>query len=287
MNQVYAARWPKDPPARTTVVVLKPLTIPDALVEMSLVAVPNGADRHVVHPSDWIKSPNPYSYGIRTGNMLFMSGLLSRSGKDNTAVKGDVADQTKVVLENGAQILAAAGMGLDDVVSARVFLRDGAHFDAMNKAYRPFFPADPPARATVVTGLTAPDYLVEITMVAVKDPSRAAVGPAKGAASNYSTAMKAGNRIFLSGVLAAPGRIGGASQTADALAQIKRTLESGGFGVNDVADVIVYVSDMDAVADINRSYREVLSSAQPARTVMGADVIAREAVVEIMLSAAK
>jgi enamine deaminase RidA (YjgF/YER057c/UK114 family) len=35
-------------------------------------------------------------------------------------------------------------------------------------AYRPYFPATPPARATVTMGLTGADYLIEITMVAVK-----------------------------------------------------------------------------------------------------------------------
>src|SRR5438094_141940 len=82
----------------------------------------------VVHPSDWIKSPNPYSYGIKTGNTLFLSGLISRNGKDNTTVKGDVSAQTKTVLDNGAAILKQAGMSFADVVSARVFLPDDTTF---------------------------------------------------------------------------------------------------------------------------------------------------------------
>ena len=55
-----------------------------------MVAVPNGGERVVIHPSDWIKSPGPYSYGIKAGNTLFLAGLVSRNGKDNTNVKGDV-----------------------------------------------------------------------------------------------------------------------------------------------------------------------------------------------------
>ena len=87
-----------------------------------MVAVPTGGERRVVHPSDWIASPNPYSYGIKSGNTLFLSGLVSRNGKDNTRVKGDITTQTKTVLDNGAAILKAAGMSFADVVSARVFL---------------------------------------------------------------------------------------------------------------------------------------------------------------------
>ena len=73
MNEVYSTYWPKDPPARTTVVVTQPLALADGLIEISAIAVPNGAERKVIHPSDWIKSPNPYSYGIKTGDTLFLS----------------------------------------------------------------------------------------------------------------------------------------------------------------------------------------------------------------------
>src|SRR5262249_9880389 len=71
MNEVYSTYFPKDPPARTTVVVPQPLANADGLIEIAMVAVPNGGERVVVHPSDWIKSPNPYSYGIKSGNTLF------------------------------------------------------------------------------------------------------------------------------------------------------------------------------------------------------------------------
>src|SRR5207247_3123455 len=82
MNEVYRTYWPKDPPARTTVVAN--LVLPEALVEIAMVAVPKGKERTVVHPADWMQSPNPYSYGIKTGNTLFLAGLVSRNGKDNS-----------------------------------------------------------------------------------------------------------------------------------------------------------------------------------------------------------
>src|SRR5580765_5653582 len=60
MNEVYATYWPKDPPTRTTVVVTQPLAQADGLIEISAVAIPNGGERVVVHPSEWVKSANPY-----------------------------------------------------------------------------------------------------------------------------------------------------------------------------------------------------------------------------------
>jgi 2-iminobutanoate/2-iminopropanoate deaminase len=120
MNEAFRASWPVDPPTRTTVVTN--LVLPGALVEMTMIAVPNGGDRHVVHPSGWQRSPSPYSYAIQAGDALFLSGLISRNGRDNTAVPGDVATQSRVVLDNAGEILAAAGRTFADVVSARVYL---------------------------------------------------------------------------------------------------------------------------------------------------------------------
>ena len=154
MNEAYSGFWTKDPPTRTTVVA--DAVLPDALVEISMIAVPTGAERVVIHPSGWIKSPSPYSYAIRTGDTLFLSGLVSRNGRDNTVVAGDINVQTAAVLDNATELLKAAGMTLDNVVSSRIYLPDGASFQPMNAVYRKYFSAAPPARATVIAGLAGP-----------------------------------------------------------------------------------------------------------------------------------
>jgi reactive intermediate/imine deaminase len=295
MNEVYRANWPKNPPARTTVIVTAPLALPDALVEISLVAVPTGGERVVVHPSDWRPSANPYSYGIRTGNTLFLSGLVSRNGKDNTAVKGDMASQTKTVLDNGAAILKAGGMTFADVVSARVFITDSETFQDMNAAYRTYFATNPPARATVKTGLTSADYLVEITMVAVKDGTRTAIttpnadGSSGTANPNLSSAIRAGNRLYVSGMLGnTPANKGDVkAQTAEALTRIGRTLKAAGFDWTNVADGVVYLTDMSRFADMNAAYAGVLTKDFPARATVGTGLMAADGLVEIMFTAAR
>src|SRR5207302_8853351 len=107
MNEVYRGYWTKDPPARTTVFV--PL-LNEGLVEIAAVAVPDGGERTIVNPSGWMASANPYSYAIKSGNTLLLAGLISRNGKDNSPIKGDMAAQTKAVMENGAAVLKAADM---------------------------------------------------------------------------------------------------------------------------------------------------------------------------------
>jgi reactive intermediate/imine deaminase len=295
MNEIYRTNWPKDPPARTTVVVTAPLALPDALIEVSMVAVPAGGERVVIHPSDWIASPNPYSYGIKSGNTLFMSGLVSRNGKDNTAVSGDMTAQTRTVLDNGAAILRAAGMSAADVVSARVFLADPARFQDMNAVYRTYFPHDPPARATVHAGLTSPDYLVEITMVAVKDAKRTAIttpnadGSAGTPSPVLSSAIRVGNRLYLAGMLGTTAGNKGdvKAQTAEALARIGRTLNAAGFDWSNIVDGIVYLPDMSRFTEMNAAYRETFAKDFPARATVGAGLMGADGQVEIMFTAAK
>ena len=295
MNEVYASYWPKDPPARTTVIVPQPLANADGLIEISMVAVPNGTERIVVHPSDWIKSPNPYSYGIKTGNTLFLSGLISRNGKDNTTVKGDVSAQTKTVLDNGAAILKQAGMSFADVVSARVFLPDDTTFQAMNTVYRSYFPSAPPARATVKAGLSSPDYAIEITMVAVKDPGRKAIttpnadGSAGTVNPNLSSAIQVGKRLYVAGITGNTATNKGdvKAQTSEVLARVGRTLKAAGYEWSDLVDGVVYLPDMTKFQDMNAAYREVISKDFPARATVGTGLMGADAAVEIMFTAAK
>ena len=294
MNEVYKTFWTANPPTRTTVIT--ELVLPDALVEMSMIAVPAGAERVAIHPEGWMKSPNPYSYGIKSGNTLFLSGLVSRNGKDNSNVKGDVAAQTKVVMDNGAAILKEAGMSFDDVVSARIYLTDDTTFQAMNAAYRPYFASGaPPARATVKTGLSNPDYAVEVTMIAVKDPSPKAIttpnadGTPGTANPNLSSAIQVGNRLYVAGILGNTAANKGdvKAQTTELLTRVGRTLKAAGFDWANVVDGVVYLPDMSKFQDMNAAYREIFAKDFPARATVGTGLMGADAGVEIMFTAVK
>ena len=292
MNEVYRTYWTKDPPARTTVML--PL-LNEGLVEIAVAAVPNGGERVVVNPSEWSSSPNPYSYGIKTGNTLFLSGLIARNGKDNTPIKGDMTTQTKAVLDNGAAVLKAAGFAYTDVVASRVYISDQAAFQDMNKVYQSYFPTDPPARATVKALLTSPDYIVEITMVAVKGGGHAAFttpsadGKPGTKNPNLSSAIKAGNRLYVAGILGntADNKGDVKAQTAESLVRIGRTLKAAGYDWKDVVEGVVYLPDLTKFNDMNASYREVFGKDFPARATVGAGLMGADAAVEIMLTAVK
>src|SRR6187402_188698 len=136
MNDAYRQAWQGAAPTRTTVVT--DLLPRGAHVQISAVAVPSGGERRTVHPAAWMASPNPYSYAIRTGDLLFLSGLVARNGRDNTAVSGSVAAQTKTVMDNARELLEAAGLSFPHVVSARAFLPNLDDFAEFNRVYREY-----------------------------------------------------------------------------------------------------------------------------------------------------
>jgi 2-iminobutanoate/2-iminopropanoate deaminase len=298
MNEVYARYWPKDPPTRTTVVAN--LVLPQALVEIGVVALRLGAERQVVHPRGWLRSPNPYSYGIRSVDTLFLSGLIARRGADNSFAGGDIKAQTQAVLENASAILGEAGFSLQDVVSSRVYITDTSTFGEMNSAYRAAFPSSPPARATVRCGLTGPDYLVEITMVAVRDKERRAITtpapdgtPGKGNPV-LSSAVQVGSpgkgeRLYLSGMLGSSDATKGdpAAQTRETLAGLGRTLQAAGFSWKDVVDAVVYLPNLAHFDAMNEVYRTTLPQPFPARATIEAGLVAPDGLVEIMMTAAR
>jgi reactive intermediate/imine deaminase len=286
MNDAYRAYWPKDPPTRTTVIT--DLVLSDALVEMTMVAVPKGAPRVVIHPAGWMKSPNPYSYAIKCGDTVFLSGLVARNGRDNSVVAGDITAQTKVVMDNAGELLKAAGLSHDHVVSSRIYLPDTSVFQQMNAAYRSYFKAAPPARATVRAGLAGSQYAVEITMVA-SAATREAVSDGRPANPNLSMAIRAGNTLYLSGMLGNTPETRGsvAAQTRQTLDRIRAALSAAGYTPADVVDSMVYLTDLATFGEMNTEYRAFFQKDFPARTTVGSGLVAADGLVEIMMTAVK
>jgi len=106
---------------------------------------------------------------IASGKLVFVSGQVG-SDPVTKQTPPDVESQTRICIERLKAILEQAGASLEDVVRANVYLTDMADFAKMNGVYRTFFPSEPPTRVTVgVSALAAPEFLVEIDVVAVID----------------------------------------------------------------------------------------------------------------------
>ena len=292
MNEVYRSFWPKAPPVRTTVVA--GLVLPDALIEISLVALRKGVERKVILPAGWQRSPN-YSYGIRSGDTLFLAGLVARDNKTNTQITGDLTAQTRQVMNNAGEVLQAAGMTHADVVSSRVYITDVAKFQDMNAAYRTYFTKDPPARATVKAALMNAQYAVEITLLAVKSPDRQAIVPLDENGQptrpnpNLSAAIRVGNRLYLSGMLGnTPDNRGNAkAQTERTLAALGRGLKAAGFDWQHVVEGLVYLTDAQNFSAMNGVYRPQFTQDFPTRATVVTGLVNADGLVEIMLTAVK
>ena len=283
MNAVYRTYFAASPPARTTVAVDLP---PGVLIQVSAIAVPAGTSRLTLQPTTWAKSPRPYSYMVRTGDLVFVSGLVSRRGTDDQVVPGPVSVQTRTILDNAGTLLRTAGLTFDNVLATRVFLMDDSDFEAMNTEYRRRFASDPPARATAVTGLMGSDALVEISLIASALPKEV-IGPLVSPTLPVSTAVRAGSRVFLSGVTGMTDTNGTdpAGQVTEALSHLSHALSLAGLAPSDVVDTTMYLPRLGDAAAIDEVYGGFFAADPPARTVAGAKLITRTSLVEIMATA--
>jgi 2-iminobutanoate/2-iminopropanoate deaminase len=88
------------------------------------------------------------------GGFLHFSGQVPLDQVTGKLVEGDIQVQTRQVLENLKQVMAAAEVGFEDVVKCVVFLTDMGDFAAVNEVYAEYMVEPFPARSCVqVAGL--------------------------------------------------------------------------------------------------------------------------------------
>jgi 2-iminobutanoate/2-iminopropanoate deaminase len=108
----------------------------------------------------------PYSQAVRSGRFLFCSGQIPLDPKSGEIVSGDIATQTRRVLDNIAAILQVEGLTFDHVVKTTIFLTNLDDFQTVNDIYRSYFKQDPPARSTVQVSALPRGANLEIEVVA-------------------------------------------------------------------------------------------------------------------------
>ncbi len=106
--------------------------------------------------------------GPRMTQAVVHNGTVYLAGQVAIEAAGQsVTEQTRNVLARIDALLAAAGSGKSKLLSATIFLSDIATFAEMNAVWDAWVdPANTPARATVESKLAAPQFTVEICIVA-------------------------------------------------------------------------------------------------------------------------
>ena len=120
------------------------------------------SDKQVISTSNAPQNDAPYSQGILTEGLLFVSGQGPADPETGEHVEGGVEAQAKQTLENLQSVVEAAGGSLDDVVKATVYLANMDDYDEVNGVYANYFDSEPPARVCIEAARLPGDILVEV-----------------------------------------------------------------------------------------------------------------------------
>ena len=124
--------------------------------------------KKAINISDAPKPIAPYSQGILCNGFLFVSGQIPLSPYTGELVKGNIEEQTKMVMANILAILKEAEMDFSNVVKASIFLSDMNNFAKVNDVYATYFGEIPPARECIQAVCLPKNVDIEISVIASK-----------------------------------------------------------------------------------------------------------------------
>ncbi|TVP47163.1 MAG: RidA family protein [Gemmatimonadales bacterium] len=101
-----------------------------------------------------------FSTAIRSGGMIYLSGVIGRSAD------GDAGAATRQALQGVQSRLEAVGHSMADAIKCTVYMIDMEDYGAMNQVYTEFFPENPPARTAVAVRALPANAQVEVTCIA-------------------------------------------------------------------------------------------------------------------------
>ncbi len=125
--------------------------------------------KKIISTSEAPATIGSYSQAVRSGNFLFCSGQIPLDPKSGQIVSGDIAAQTRRVLDNIGAVLKAGGLTFENIVKTTIFLTDLGAFQTVNETYSSYFKQQPPARSTVQVSALPKGANVEIEVIAVAD----------------------------------------------------------------------------------------------------------------------
>lgn len=111
----------------------------------------------------------PYSHGVWSGELFYLSGQTPVDPATGRLMTGDISAQTGQCFRNLFGVLEAAGLTPDQVVKVNVFLTDIQDFAAMNAIYATQFEKPYPARTTIGVAALPLGARIEIEMIAQRD----------------------------------------------------------------------------------------------------------------------
>ena len=122
-------------------------------------------DNIVIETLDAPQAIGTYSQGIKSGNLVFISGQIPLNPETGELINGDFKLEISQVLTNLNAVLKSGGSSLKKAVKLTVFLTDLSYFPQVNEVFKEFFPENPPARSAVQVSALPMNAKIEIEAV--------------------------------------------------------------------------------------------------------------------------
>ena len=113
-----------------------------------------------------------YSQAVVADNTIYASGQLPIDPATGEFVPGGFKEQLTQVFTNLKNVLEEGGFKMSDAVKVTCYLQDLANFGALNEVYAKFFSEPYPARVAYQVAALPKGAMVEVDIIAVKQPCR-------------------------------------------------------------------------------------------------------------------
>jgi enamine deaminase RidA (YjgF/YER057c/UK114 family) len=271
----------------STSIAQQGLLLPGADMNIQALGVipsPGFEVQHHKHEALAGRPTSGYSPAVTVGDFIFIPGITSLAIGDEPRRNGVAAaalmtegtqwagqpiklETEFIIKQRMVQSLALAGATLEDVVHAQVYLSDREDYSAFNEMWTRNFPKNPPSLDIIPCidrGLAPYDGKIEINVLALKPGGatkrRAIDAGVPTAFRNQPQAMKAGDLLFMSGLMAFDGEGLAVSATADPrqphfsssaeaqaefiIGNIEKLCTAAGTSLNNVVRVLQFHTDL-------------------------------------------
>ena len=109
----------------------------------------------------------PYSQGIETENLIFLSGQIPLDPETMNLVEGD-ENQIRQVFKNIDALCTEASLNMNHIVKLNVSLQDLSLFSLVNEIMKELFTEPYPARAALQVARLPLDSSIEVEAVLAK-----------------------------------------------------------------------------------------------------------------------
>ena len=129
------------------------------------------AQKEIISPGDLGEPIGPFVRGIRSGNIIAISGTSALSHVkgplDSRDLPTEFEAQARLTFKNLTISLRSAGLGWDSVVKMMVIIKRREDYAQLNAIRKELFEKIPMASTTFIAELLRNDMLIEVDVWAV------------------------------------------------------------------------------------------------------------------------